>query len=702
MQQEQQADTGHMDTAIRPMKIMEGGIGYRPDIDGLRALAVLAVVGFHYFPARVPGGFVGVDVFFVISGYLITGIIAREFEANRFSLWNFYQRRIRRIFPALALILAFCLIVGWCLLFSSEYAALGKSVAAGAGFVENFLLWQQAGYFDESAIRKPLLHLWSLAIEEQFYLLWPLTLWLAIRRRWPLLAAIAAIALLSFIVNVHGVMNNDADASFYSPAARAWELMVGAWLAVAHQRPPAWLARGRSAQAWLGLAAILVGIVVISKAGFPGFWALLPTLGTALMINAGAGALPNRTVLSWKPAVWVGLISYPLYLWHWVLLSMLVVVTDSVYVFTYPGSRWMRLGLIALSLLLSWGTYRFMEVPIRRMGKVRASLSLLAVVAALGLSGLAISLSDGLPNRVGAAFPVESEAYMATRATAPVIDDCVGRSKAYGWNCTLGQEDAPRWVLAYGDSHARALIPALDRYGHEAGIRIEFRGGDGCLVLLGLHDPEVGSKCRKVARDATDVAVTERPAGIVIVQRWTAYVGGLVQSTDVHSIHYIGDGPATKTAILGAEAMRLALDKTLLRYAGRHVPVLLLKDNPVQPTRAPDFAIRFARTRSGLAAAIDSINSSAVSRAMYGNDQAKANRVIDDVAAKYPFVSVLDVTPAMCGDRSCPFATREGFLYADDDHLSTLGAMRVYPLLADRLNRLLGTSAPVPPLRPLR
>ena len=201
---------------------------YRPDIDGLRALAVLAVIGFHAFPELIPGGFIGVDVFFVISGFLISTILFENLAAQSFSFLDFYSRRIRRIFPALILVLVSCYLVGWFVLLPDEYSQLGKHMAGGAGFIQNWLLWGESGYFDNVAETKPLLHLWSLGIEEQFYIIWPILLWLAYRLRLNLLTLTILTGLISFALNIHGIsVKQDLVATFYSPQTRFWELAIG-------------------------------------------------------------------------------------------------------------------------------------------------------------------------------------------------------------------------------------------------------------------------------------------------------------------------------------------------------------------------------------------------------------------------------------------------------------------------------------------
>src|SRR5262245_40012984 len=287
--------------------------GYRPDVDGLRAVAVLAVLAYHAFPSLAPGGFAGVDVFFVISGYLITGIILDDLERGRFTYRNFYWRRIRRIFPALILVLVACLALGWLVLLPDEYAQLGKHVAAGAGVVSNIALWREAGYFDSAAELKPLLHLWSLGVEEQYYLAWPLLLLLFRRHMGWMIVALGA---ASFALNIW-MVGTHPTAAFYLPFTRFWELLAGSYLAFAvrKENPSPYFSM-------VGAGLIVLGFILLEpQKAFPGWWALLPVLGAALLIRAGPQGWVNRRVLAHPAMVFVGLISYPLYLWHWPLLT---------------------------------------------------------------------------------------------------------------------------------------------------------------------------------------------------------------------------------------------------------------------------------------------------------------------------------------------------------------------------------------------
>ena len=252
---------------------------YRPDIDGLRAVAILAIVVFHAFPELVQGGFVGVDIFFVISGYLISGILLRGMARGDFSFAEFYSRRIKRISPALIVVLSSCLVFAWFALLPAEYKALGKHSAAGAAFLANFVFWHETGYFDTASELKPLLHLWSLSIEEQFYVLWPAVLFVAYRFKLPVLGMILLIAVCSFFMNV-AYIKNDLSAAFYLPPSRVWELLMGGVLAYLnfHRQDGSSTASGNFKSA-SGLALIFLSVFSLNKSHlFPGWWALLPTM----------------------------------------------------------------------------------------------------------------------------------------------------------------------------------------------------------------------------------------------------------------------------------------------------------------------------------------------------------------------------------------------------------------------------------------
>lgn len=438
---------------------------YRRDIDGLRAVAVLAVIAFHAFPNALPGGFVGVDIFFVISGYLISGHIFESLENNRFSLLDFYGRRVRRIFPALIFVLLGCFVFGWVGLLANEFMILGKHIAASAAFVANLVFWSEAGYFDDTAVTKPLLHLWSLGVEEQFYLAWPILAWAAWRWRINALGLILFVSMLSMTINLMNVHFNPSSA-FYSPLSRVWELLIGAGFAEIERRRYAPLLQATSAVvSILGAFLIAIGLWQIREGdAFPGLVVAIPTVGAALLIAAGPNAPINRHVLATKPAVFVGLISYPLYLWHWPLLSFTRIVESA------TPDHIVRLWLVVATFVLATLTYLLVERPIRfgpgrKSSKLVIALCLaMAVVGGLGIDAL---MSGGEPQRPAArsAMKVSSQVVGSMWAYTN-NENCLRRFKmpgaeSYGWWFCMLEKDAPPTILIIGGSFANQLYPGL-------------------------------------------------------------------------------------------------------------------------------------------------------------------------------------------------------------------------------------------------
>jgi len=437
---------------------------YRRDIDGLRAVAVLLVVLNHYFPHVVKSGFIGVDIFFVISGLLISTIIFSSLESNSFTILGFYNRRIRRIFPALLLVMVASLVFGWFALFADEFSYLGKHVAGGATFISNFLLSGESGYFDSDSASKPLKHLWSLSIEEQFYLFWPLLLILCSKRKASFLSVTAVIGLLSFGCNLL-MVGQWPSAAYYWPLSRVWELMAGGVLAYIQLHCPQLLQHGKQLQAWAGALMICIAAALLNEqSAFPGWWALLPVFGTFLIISAGGQAWPNRWILSSKVAVFIGLISYPLYLWHWLLLSFARIVMG------IELDRSLRVSLIAASLVLSWLTYRLVERPIRRKKGTGTALCLLGLMIVVGAAGLTIKLHDGYESRSfiqSSSLKGEVANQFAIRGWKYTYNaNCTKRFPYNGqfsmgwWFCML-ERDAPPTVIILGNSFANQLYPGL-------------------------------------------------------------------------------------------------------------------------------------------------------------------------------------------------------------------------------------------------
>lgn len=344
---------------------------------------------------RCPGGFIGVDIFFVISGFLISGILLEQLASGRFSLGTFYAHRIRRIFPALILVLLSTFGLGWIFAMPDDMQRLGMHLATGAGFVQNFALLQESGYFDVASETKPLLHLWSLAIEEQFYLFYPPLLWLLWHWRQHLLAQLSALAAISFAASIWWIQQDPSEA-FFLPFPRFWELLAGSILAIHRFKAtgkPGLSPTVQNVMSIVAAAAILVSLALLdSQSAFPGWSATLPVLSAVGLILAGPQAWINRIVLSNKVAIWIGLISYPLYLWHWPLLAFLHI--------TNQASEAHRAMAMCLSVALAWLTYQLIERPLRRQApRARMLVPLVSLMVLIGYLGINTMQRSGLPFR---------------------------------------------------------------------------------------------------------------------------------------------------------------------------------------------------------------------------------------------------------------------------------------------------------------
>jgi len=466
----------------------KGHLAYRADIDGLRAVAVLMVVIYHAFPHALPGGFIGVDVFFIISGYLISSILFQGIHAGTFSITDFYSRRIRRIFPALSVVLIATGVFGWFSLRADEFQQLGKHIAAGAGFVSNIVLWGESGYFDNAAETKPLLHLWSLGIEEQFYFFFPIVLWLAWRRRLNLLIVTSVIAVLSFSWNLYQY-NTDTTALFYSPLTRFWELMIGsvlAYLTLSTKKAStlSTTTPGANIRSLAGVALLIVGTVTAGRAfAFPGAWALFPTFGAALLISAGPTAFLNKHILSNRFMVSIGLISYPLYLWHWPLLSYARIIEGRT-----PSTSVRALCVVA-AVVLAFITFRFIERPLRFQLRQRSVAWLLAgAVFLVGVTGYTIYAKDGIAGRSvdlrevkfdGDIGHVDFHAYVENKFF-PCTPESV-RNQAEKWEdivrCSQSRNDKPIDTVLLGDSHAEHLFIGVAESLPEKNVAFYIRNG---------------------------------------------------------------------------------------------------------------------------------------------------------------------------------------------------------------------------------
>jgi len=727
---------------------------YRPEIDGLRAVAVLSVVIFHAFPEWIPGGFIGVDIFFVISGFLISTIIFENLENNSFSFATFYKRRIKRIFPALLVVLAACYLIGWLTLLANEYRQLGKHIAAGAGFISNLVLWNEAGYFDTSSDAKPLLHLWSLGIEEQFYIVWPLLMWLAWKQRLGFFLITLFIAFTSLFLNLWCIKNYPV-ATFYSPLTRFWELLSGsllAWITLYRQgrlssgtgKLEAWLFqfvpatlraralfdpmesdRRSSVSGWshflrrtgihfvgkcsrfgtapaklqmradtprldnfLALAGLLVlafGTLHITREmPFPGGWAMLPVLGAVLIIAAGPAAWTNRVILRHPVMIWFGLISYPLYLWHWPILSFARILIGET---PHPN---VRLIAVLLAIVLAWLTYAYLEQPIRRGATSKAQIKTLAsFMAALALIGIATDRAKGLKFREVASLGGDTIAQHKhiqmkdVMANECGIDD-IGQKTKFA-ECASDTRGNVRFALM-GDSKADALYPGLISTSDKRG-RWLFIGGtskSGALVPLMSPDPAVAAK-QTLVNSAVRAIASNKEIKIVVI---VASIRGLFKLSDgvangnvkTYNPKYLSELRHSKRY----SAVFDGVQRTISHLIAADKKVVLVVDNPALPSPQDciDRKINLIFTTTRI---IRNNPECSVSLTKFNTEIALYRKLLAALSSSFAGqLEIFDATSILCDESSGVCGpTRNGQpLYSYTDHISKYAA----GLIGERLN----------------
>ena len=493
---------------------------YQPEIDGLRALAVLPVILFHAGISAFSGGFVGVDIFFVISGYLITGIIAADLDRGTFTIANFYQRRVRRILPALFVVILASLIAGLLLFLPEQLTRLAQSALSAIGFASNIWLWAHAGYFMGDSRMFPLLHTWSLSLEEQFYIFFPPLMMAIARWKLPRLAIVLALLAGSLALAAVGAYAKPS-ATFYFLPTRAWELMLGAAIALGVVRTVT-SAIAREAMGWAGIALLVVPVLTYSdRTVFPGLAAIPPCIGAAMLIVAGRdGGCQVTNLLASRPMVGIGLISYSLYLWHWPLFVFARQVTLEVDLAAPVIAM-----CIAASFVLAIATWQWVERPFRdRQRMTGRRLMMWVGGGALAIVGVAVAAGDGMPGRM---TPETLRLAAAKQSGSTLTEACNARS-ADAAPCRLGAAAQAPSFAVWGDSHAGALGEAFDAIGRRhgrAGLLYPFGG------CPGLIDPTTekilrtdASICRARSRWVLNALLADRAIrDVVLVDYWQAY-----------------------------------------------------------------------------------------------------------------------------------------------------------------------------------
>lgn len=671
---------------------------YRPDIDGLRAIAVLAVVFYHAAINTVRGGFIGVDVFFVISGFLITGILIKTLsnqsideegkrQANLTIMRNiisFYARRVRRIFPVLIIVLISCFLAGWLFMTPDEYELLGKHIAGGSVYLSNIVLWMESGYFDVESEVKPLLHLWSLGIEEQFYIVWPFFILILLKLKFRIETFLFLFVVISCVFNILCVKKH-AIGTFYSPPTRFWELAIGGLLAsLYYSKSSIWEKiafkcgllisriiylspqKGNESQlskdilSVIGFLMILVPIFNFHTGmHFPGKKALIPTIGAFFLIASGKNALINKKILSLKILVFIGLISYPLYLWHWPLLSFARILYGEVPPLT------VRIGLVLFAIMLSWITYRFIEPPLRWGNHLRFKAILMFIILLLlGTLGLVVNKNNGFPERVGYTVneiqneqiisSISKESHHNCELTYPDID------KYAPGGCLL-QKRIGNTVAIFGDSHAERLFRGMSaaKYANK-GVALFWSAGQAPFFDISTAiDIQNNNNRHFVIEKGYEKIFKDNSIKTVVLSHFP-YKG---ENNPIFDF----DDPQNKNTTI---AYRKSMKKTFDLLAQNNKKVIFVLDNPLLP-----FSPNICKPRP-----IDILKRNEsfcfLKRSEVESQKHLVwfNSLLKEIASNYKNITLFDANTVLCDKEKCPVIVNGISLYDDVHHLSNFGA----------------------------
>ncbi|MEN3145678.1 acyltransferase family protein [Neorhizobium sp. IRAMC:178] len=612
-------------------------LGYRPDIDGLRAIAVAGVVLYHYGATWLPGGFTGVDVFFVISGFLITSILRAEIERDKFSLKVFYLRRLRRIFPALLVMLTILLAAGWWLLMPADYVALAKSSKYSALGLANFYFLRNTGYFDTAADLQPLLHIWSLGVEEQFYFVWPLLLFLGMRTLGTgrsFVATLATVVLFGFAYAVWNV-SLDPKGAFYLPHARAWELAIGALVAFLPAIQSSRLSRVAAA---IGALFVIISLTAIrSNYVFPGMNAGWAVVGAGLIVwPKRANAVSS--VLAWRPFVALGLISYSLYLWHWPIL-----VYFRYFNLERSPSPTESVVLLTIAIAVSIASYFLVEKPSRRQMLINAIAPSLGAAAVIGVS-IIIPSAKGFPMRMPADVARLADAandFSSQRSRCHRGDDFTLPLQD---SCKFGMSETPD-VAMWGDSHGVELAEAIGSQlaaEHRSIVNLSY---SSCPPSIGYRSP-LQKGCEAFTTSARDYLTANKQIRTVVLAAH-------------YELYFREPGGEFERGFSRAVEDLLAF--------GKHVVI-------IASTPKTGFSIPLAAARLERIGRLDQL---VLPMAEHRKATRQASDMLNKIAAKFPSVTIVDPTDALCSRGICNMVQDGHPILFDDNHLSRAAASQV-------------------------
>jgi peptidoglycan/LPS O-acetylase OafA/YrhL len=622
---------------------------YRPDIDGLRAFAVFFVIIFHYFPNILPSGFIGVDIFFVVSGYLITGILIKQANNGKINFIEFYCRRIRRIFPALLCVLIVVLFIGYFILFSLEFQLLGKYVLDSGLFASNFFLSLESGYFDISGRQKILLHLWSLSIEEQFYLIFPLFIYLIDKKKKNIGLITFIVFILSFTLNIL-LYKTDPAKAFYFPITRAWELLAGALLCIFFQHKKTFNNTINNLLSVIGTLFILISAIFFKQSNWPGFAGLLPVLGACAIIFCGKNTVLNKKIYSNKIIVYIGLISYPLYLWHWPLLSFINIIKGEKYLYYNNfATLSIKIILILLSSLLASITYKYIEKPIRFNSYYKKYIfTLVSSMVIITFVGHIIYVTAGTFGRSNFKFYRDKKFQLATyynttEETLKYMDKQLCQKLT---NCIFSGTNYKKTIAIIGDSHAFSAYHGFEEYGKKHQFN---------TLLLARYVPSHEDFHKEEAYQnqlIIDALLEKNDISIVII-----VLRGYMYLTGMDNTSKFIKKP------MDYDKFKQSMQQTIDILSKNNKKIYLLTDIPELPIE-PLMLI-----------GKPILNLREEAKGFYRDRLTKNHDIYNQLLSELYNATIIDIVPIFCPKTECYVVDDSNTpYYLDDDHLSFIGS----------------------------
>lgn len=633
---------------------------FRHDINGLRAIAVIAVVLFHFNSSWMPGGFAGVDVFFVISGFLMTGIIFRGIEQENFSILKFYVARANRIIPALAVLCLVLLIFGWFYLTPLEYKALGKHAASSVAFLSNIIYWRESGYFDAASHEKWLLHTWSLSVEWQFYIIYPLVL-VAMRK-------FMSIKTMKFLLLVGTVLGfifcviatyKWPNPSYYLLPTRAWEMMLGG---IAYLYPLRLQENRKKLFEWTGLALIFGSYFLISSENlWPGYLAIFPVLGSFLLIQANRNnSIVTNNFIFQKLGTW----SYSIYLWHWPIVVAL-------YYFSRNG-LFLYLGL-SISIVLGVLSYKFIEQKNIINFFKKSDHKKIIYISLIGIL-IILTYMNIKPNKLGK-IP-ENILKTIERGNYECFDKPQQHLKNSDF-CKISEGNIK--LFSFGDSHSYSLLPAIENIAKRNKLELTYTGYSGCPPLINIYTyrkDQNEKNCYELNNKVISYIKENNIKNVILSSRWSYYTEGNYSGSDIQYIYNNDKQDINQETSINS--FKLGLNNTFKEYSKANVHVYIILQIPLQE-KNPDQILYRSIINNNLN--ILEIEKRSISLENHNKFQRKTNEIILEEAKSFDNVTIIDPTPIMCNETHCPIGNKNESYYFDDDHLSIAGSLKLKNLI---------------------